>query len=742
MASNLATIRVELVANAQKFKSGLDKATTSMKKVDKATKKTAKGSNFLSNAFRDTAGSIAAVQGPLGPVAGRISAIGAIIGRINPLMLIATAGFVALGLAVTKMIKSGSNAESQFLKLEALLQATGFSAKQTGTDIEEMATDIGRGTLASVQGVRDAAGVLLTFKSISGDTFKEVLELSQDLAAVGFGSVKTAALQLGKALEEPEIGLSALRRVGVSFSEEQKEMIKVMSLTGRQAEAQAMILKALKEQVGGAGEGAAGGLAGAFDTLGENMTLFFERNVHGRTLVEGLTGGIENLANAIGDFSEELMPIEKSLRGLNAGFEASDALIIENIKEINRLKIANDKLRSVFSLVRGENTIRIKQLEIEIELETALNKDRKRKIATFETEAEVINKTNNLADKTIDLLIRQNKNELALADSYGVNTDFLKLKIALEKKLRAKLGEGEIATKAITEAVDARTAALMRQAVEQRKALLMVKNARSEDDSDDKRIRSQKQEIQNLKANAKQRAILNAIRAEENRLRALLKDLDPVEREQKINELIKERIPLLTNQTEEFHKLTEELKKINTIAEGVGGAFDEAGNKIVDAFLRGKVASLDFKDILRELIIQIQKTIIQTLILDQVNSFVTGAIKGFFAPKVPGTNVGAHAGAAGGGTIQQGQPTLVGERGPELFVPNSAGAIRTNADTKKTMSGGGGVNVTQNLNFAVGVTNTVRAEVMNMLPAIQQSTVQAVADAKQRGRKFSKAFGS
>jgi len=100
-------------------------------------------------------------------------------------------------------------------------------------------------------------------------------------------------------------------------------------------------------------------------------------------------------------------------------------------------------------------------------------------------------------------------------------------------------------------------------------------------------------------------------------------------------------------------------------------------------------------------------------------------------------------GQAGGGTAQQGQPTLVGERGPELFVPNSSGSIKNNADTKQMVGGGGGgVSITQNLNFAVGVTNTVRAEVMNMLPAIQQSTVQAVADAKQRGGKFSKAFGS
>lgn len=741
MASNIATIRVELIANAQKFKTNIEKAQKPLKDLTKATEKTTKGSKGMQEQMRNLSGSIAAIQGPLGPVAGRITAIGAIMGRVSGVGLLLTGAVVALGAGFAKMVKAGSNAESQFLKLEALLKATGGASQQTSADIEQMAIQIGQGTLASVQGVRDAAGVLLTFKSISGDTFKEVLTLSQDLAAVGFGSVKTAALQLGKALEEPEIGLSALRRVGVSFSEEQKEMIKVMSLTGRQAEAQAMILKALKEQVGGAGEGAAGGLAGAFDTLGENITLFFEQSALASGTINLLTSAVQNLANAIGYFVNEIDPLEESLRHLNTGYEESEKIIKKNLKEINLLEIANSKLTSVISIQRGENNRAIETMEKEIAMHSTMNKERKKKIAFHETEAEIINKTNILADKTIDSLIRQNKNELLLADSYGVNTDFLKLKIALEKKLRAKLGEGEIATKAITKAVNERTVAMQVQAIEQRNALLMIRNARSEDDSDDKRLRTQKQEIQNLKANAKQRAILNAIRAEENRLRGLLKDLDPIEREQKVNELIKERIPLLTKQTEEFFKLEEELKKINTIADGVGDAFDKAGNKIVDAFLRGKVASLDFKDILRELIIQIQKTIIQTLILDQVNSFVKGAIKGFFAPTT-GTNVGAHGGSAGGGTVQQGRPELVGERGPELFVPNSAGSIRTNADTKSAMGGGGGVSITQNLNFAVGITNTVRAEVMNMLPSIQQSTINAVADAKQRGGKFSKAFGS
>jgi hypothetical protein len=58
------------------------------------------------------------------------------------------------------------------------------------------------------------------------------------------------------------------------------------------------------------------------------------------------------------------------------------------------------------------------------------------------------------------------------------------------------------------------------------------------------------------------------------------------------------------------------------------------------------------------------------------------------------------------------------------------------------MGGGGGVTIQQNLNFATGIQNTVRAEVLNLLPQIQQSTIAAVADAKLRGGKFSKAFGA
>lgn len=155
---------------------------------------------------------------------------------------------------------------------QALIKATGGAAGLTASEIEKFSRELALGTLASEQGVMRAANKLLTFKSIAGDTFKETLKLSQDLASIGFGDVESSAVQLAKALEAPEIGLTMLRRVGVSFSKTQIDMIKGMVKFGDTAKAQEMILKSIRDQIGGAGEAQAEGtLAGAVDTLGQRF---------------------------------------------------------------------------------------------------------------------------------------------------------------------------------------------------------------------------------------------------------------------------------------------------------------------------------------------------------------------------------------------------------------------------------------------------------------------------------------
>lgn len=666
MASNLATIRVELIANAQKFKTSLDKASTSLKKVDKSTIKTGKGASKLQAKMRDVAGSIAAVQGPLGPVAGRLNAIGAIMGRVSLKGLAMTGAFVAIGFALTKLIRNVTAVQTQMLKLEGILKATGGAAGLNLSEIENLSTEIGVATLASTSKVRDAAGIMLTFKSITGETFKDALRLAQDLAEVGFGDLKMGATQLGKALEDPIVGLGALRRVGVSFTDAQKEMIKVLTMTGRKAEAQRIILDALDQQVGGAGVKAATGLAGAVDSLKEKLDIFFERSKLGVAIVDGLTASINFLADAFGDVdikASKLTTLRQVTDEMKAIKEEMATLNIEDEigADLNEGVLTSDQKRyAELQVLLAEHKAQLDNL---IDKE---NRDAHRRSAiTSETVKE---------EHTLQK-IREDNAKIHVRDSNRTIEDLGKTQAELknlndlrkiEDNLRKKIGSSGVeAEKAIREQM-----ALAKKDIEERNALLDIQ------------VKKQEQ--------------------------------------------------------------------LNKIATGTGTIFAGVGDKISDAMFRGKLNTLDFKNILGEMVVALQKMIFKVMVLDEIQRKMEERMKKgnifsdilkIFTGGGTKTETLPPSQKAGGGTVQQGSPTLVGERGPELFVPNGAGKIVNGADTKSSM-GGGGVSVVQNLNFAVGITNTVRAEVMNMLPAIQQSTISAVADAKQRGGKFSKAFGA
>jgi hypothetical protein len=78
---------------------------------------------------------------------------------------------------------------------------------------------------------------------------------------------KQAAIQLGKALNDPVKGISALSRVGVTFTDQQKKTIGALVKGGKTAEAQKIILKELSSEFGGA--------AAASSTMGEKAAVSF-----------------------------------------------------------------------------------------------------------------------------------------------------------------------------------------------------------------------------------------------------------------------------------------------------------------------------------------------------------------------------------------------------------------------------------------------------------------------------------
>ena len=118
------------------------------------------------------------------------------------------------------------------------------------------------GKLAMKNGVDDdsiklAQSQILTFSEVAksadtaGGVFDRTTQAAIDLAASGFGTVDSAAVQLGKALQDPANKLTALQKSGISFTEAEKEKIKALQESGDMLGAQTILLEAVEKQVGG-----------------------------------------------------------------------------------------------------------------------------------------------------------------------------------------------------------------------------------------------------------------------------------------------------------------------------------------------------------------------------------------------------------------------------------------------------------------------------------------------------------
>jgi phage-related minor tail protein len=140
------------------------------------------------------------------------------------------------------MMQSTRDAEKQGKKLDAVLASTGGAAGVSGDEIRQMAGDLQRLTDFEDDATIGAAGVLATFTQIRGDTFKSAIVAAQDLSSVMGQDLQSSVVQVGKALNDPIKGITALTRVGVSFSEQQKQQIKQLMSVGDIAGAQAVIL--------------------------------------------------------------------------------------------------------------------------------------------------------------------------------------------------------------------------------------------------------------------------------------------------------------------------------------------------------------------------------------------------------------------------------------------------------------------------------------------------------------------
>lgn len=251
---------------------------------------------------------------------------------------------IGVGLLTRQIIENTKAQQKAIAQVEAAIISTGNAAGFTSEELQDMASSMQKVSTFGDEAILSMQSVLLTFTKVGNETFPQASQAILDMATRLGTDLNSAAIQVGKALNDPVAGISALTRSGIQFTEEQKDVIKSLSDTGDVAGAQAVILKELETQFGGAAKAARDTFGGALD---------------------GLSNAFGDLLEADGDGLTDATAALNDLTDLLSSSEAKDAFANITTAVINLTEatanavIATADFSSKFvKLVSGESLAR------------------------------------------------------------------------------------------------------------------------------------------------------------------------------------------------------------------------------------------------------------------------------------------------------------------------------------------------------------------------------------------------
>ena len=197
---------------------------------------------------------------------------------------------------ISGSIDAFNESDQALAQLNATLKSTQGELGLTSEALQGQAKAMQQLTTFDDDAVISMQAVLATFTQIKGEVFTNAVPAILDLSTKMGQDLKGSAVQVGKALNDPIAGITALRRVGVSFTDSQKSVIESLVQTGQVAEAQKLILAELNKEFGGSAQAAAAAGTGPWKQL---------QNQFGDVREE-----VGELALTIG---KDLLPVIKSL---------------------------------------------------------------------------------------------------------------------------------------------------------------------------------------------------------------------------------------------------------------------------------------------------------------------------------------------------------------------------------------------------------------------------------------------
>lgn len=174
---------------------------------------------------------------------------------------------------LTAELTKGTTPQKAWVNGQAAIAQTTHMSEQALLDL---ASTLAKTTKYSEETTISSEALLLTFTQIGSDTFPRAQKAILDVSTAMKQDLKESTVQVGKALNDPIQGITALHRVGVEFSDSQKAMIKNFVNTNQLAKAQGVILDELNREFGGSAEAAGTTFSGKMAILQNSFNDFLK----------------------------------------------------------------------------------------------------------------------------------------------------------------------------------------------------------------------------------------------------------------------------------------------------------------------------------------------------------------------------------------------------------------------------------------------------------------------------------
>lgn len=349
-----------------------------------------------------------------------------------------------------RSIEAAEENEKAQARIRTALQNTGEKVGLTMEQLTAQASALQNASIFSDEDILNQATTrFVSFGNIAGDNLLRAQQAAVDLSTTMQGDLSAASLAVGKALNSPLDGLTALQKQGIRFTEDQKAVIKSLMDTGDVAGAQGVILAELEKRY--AGQAAAQAEAEGGTRQLHVATDEFMEGLGGKLLpvLKEVEGAMADVVNTVGEWfglttkqSESTMEQQVELNSL--------------FDTLRNVKLSEEERNGIVERINKEYADYIPRL--------VSVTDGERELAQVQAAA------NRFLAERIDLLAKQEVLEEARKNAVEQRKDQVKAEMDLQRALRGNATAWENARARLLGFGDAATFAMAQVAAQKRQA--------------------------------------------------------------------------------------------------------------------------------------------------------------------------------------------------------------------------------------------------------------------------------